>query len=108
TWRPPLHLRYLSYLGYLWSSCFRILFHPCHPWFSFLAPSIPAPLVCVLCGPNFHQNHRSDFFHLRMIVPKFWAEARLPHREPGRQVTVRRFGWSDTSEAEAQAHAETR
>lgn len=43
-----------------------------------------------------------------MIVPKFWAEARLQHREPGRQVTVRRFGWSDASEAEAQSHADAR
>jgi hypothetical protein len=43
-----------------------------------------------------------------MIVPKFWAEARAQHREPGRQVTVRRFGWSDVSETEAQAHAQAR
>lgn len=43
-----------------------------------------------------------------MIVPKFWAEGRVQHREPGRQITVRRFGWSNTSEAEAQALAQTR
>jgi len=43
-----------------------------------------------------------------MIVPKYWAEARLQHRDRKRQVTVRRFGWSDTSEAEAQAHADAR
>lgn len=43
-----------------------------------------------------------------MIIPDYWAEARLQHRERGRQVTVRRFGWSDTSEAEAQAHADAR
>lgn len=43
-----------------------------------------------------------------MIVPEFWAEGRLQHKEPGRQVTVRRFGWSDTSEEEAQAMADAR
>lgn len=43
-----------------------------------------------------------------MIVPKYWAEARLQHRERRRQVTVRRFGWSDLSLEQAQAHAEAR
>lgn len=43
-----------------------------------------------------------------MIVPEHWAEARLQHREPGRQVTLRRFGWSDASPAEAQALADAR
>jgi hypothetical protein len=43
-----------------------------------------------------------------MIIPKYWAEARLQHRERKRQVTVRRFGWSDVGEAEAQAHADKR
>ena len=43
-----------------------------------------------------------------MIIPQYWAEARLQHRERKRQVTVRRFGWSDTSAAEAQAHADAR
>ncbi len=43
-----------------------------------------------------------------MIVPEFWAEGRLQHKEAGRQVTVRRFGWSDTSEDEAQAMADAR
>lgn len=43
-----------------------------------------------------------------MIVPVHWAEARAQRREASRQVTVRRFGWSDESHAEAQAHAETR
>jgi hypothetical protein len=43
-----------------------------------------------------------------MIIPKYWAEARLQHRERKRQVTVRRFGWSDVGEAEAQAHADAR
>lgn len=43
-----------------------------------------------------------------MIVPQFWAEARAQHRERGRQITIRRFGWSDESEAQAQSLAEQR
>ncbi|MCB1276037.1 hypothetical protein [Prosthecobacter sp.] len=43
-----------------------------------------------------------------MIVPQFWAEGRAQHKEPGRQVTVRRFGWSDLSEEDAQANANDR
>lgn len=43
-----------------------------------------------------------------MIVPQFWAEARLQQRLGKRSITVRRFGWSDTSQDEAQANAEVR
>lgn len=43
-----------------------------------------------------------------MIVPQYWAEARLQHRNKNRHVTVRRFGWSDASQAEAQLHADSR
>jgi hypothetical protein len=43
-----------------------------------------------------------------MIVPKFWAESRVQDRVGGRQVTVRRFGWSDTSQDDAQANADKR
>ncbi|MBK8974359.1 MAG: hypothetical protein IPM29_00375 [Planctomycetes bacterium] len=43
-----------------------------------------------------------------MIVPSYWAEARLRHRVRDRQVTVRRFGWSDDSVADAQAMADER
>jgi hypothetical protein len=43
-----------------------------------------------------------------MIVPQFWAEGRIRGRIAGRQVTIRRFGWSDASQAEAQAHAQQR
>jgi hypothetical protein len=43
-----------------------------------------------------------------VIVPAFWAQARRQRREQGRQVTVRRFGWSDVSEADAQAMADRR
>lgn len=43
-----------------------------------------------------------------MIVPDFWAEARRQHRAQGRQVTVRRFGWSTVSAQDAAAMAERR
>lgn len=43
-----------------------------------------------------------------MNIPRFWAEASAQHRERGKQVTVRRFGWSATSDAEAQTNAQTR
>lgn len=43
-----------------------------------------------------------------MIIPKFWAEARYRKKIDGRQVTLRRFGWSNASQAAAQEHAEAR
>jgi hypothetical protein len=43
-----------------------------------------------------------------MIVPTFWAEGRLQDRINGRQVTVRRFGWSDESQSAAQENADAR
>ncbi|MBK9386805.1 MAG: hypothetical protein IPN34_18480 [Planctomycetes bacterium] len=43
-----------------------------------------------------------------MIVPAHWAEASRQHRASGKQITVRRFGWSEHSPAEAQAMAEAR
>ncbi len=43
-----------------------------------------------------------------MIVPQFWAESRVQYRRRDRQVTIRRFGWSDASEEEAQANADAR
>lgn len=43
-----------------------------------------------------------------MIVPKFWAEARLREKIGQRQVTIRRFGWSNVSQADAQASADAR
>lgn len=43
-----------------------------------------------------------------MIVPDHWAEARRQHRGAGRQVTVRRFGWSNVDTADAQAMADRR
>lgn len=43
-----------------------------------------------------------------MIVPDHWAEARRQYRKSGRQVTVRRYGWSIVSEADALKMAESR
>lgn len=43
-----------------------------------------------------------------MIVPAHWAEGRIQQQVGGRQVTVRRFGWSDDSAAAAQVHADAR
>ena len=43
-----------------------------------------------------------------MIIPLYWAEGRAQHRQKGKQVTVRRFGWSDESQAAAQSHADQR
>ncbi len=43
-----------------------------------------------------------------MLVPQYWAESRLQHRQQGRQITVRRFGWSDVSQADAQSSADAR
>jgi len=43
-----------------------------------------------------------------MIVPSYWAESRVQYRKQGRQITIRRFGWSDTSPDEAQTNADAR
>ncbi len=43
-----------------------------------------------------------------MIVPEYWAEARVQKKLPDRQITVRRFGWSDVSEEDAQRLADER
>ncbi|MFT3782746.1 MAG: hypothetical protein QM790_12085 [Nibricoccus sp.] len=43
-----------------------------------------------------------------MIIPRFWAEGRVQHRTKERQVTVRRFGWSDVSQEDAQGIANRR
>ncbi len=43
-----------------------------------------------------------------MIVPRFWAEARLQQRDKKRQFTIRRFGWSDLSLEDAQVNADRR
>lgn len=43
-----------------------------------------------------------------MIVPRHWAESRVQTRARGRQVTVRRFGWSNDSLEDAERMAEER
>jgi hypothetical protein len=43
-----------------------------------------------------------------MIVPKYWADARLQERRDGKSYTIRRYGWSDVSQEDAQFHAEER
>ncbi len=43
-----------------------------------------------------------------MIVPQYWADAKRQIVYEGRRTTVRRFGWSDDSEAAAQTHADQR
>ncbi len=47
-----------------------------------------------------------------MIVPRYWAEGRVQHhgwrKGKRRQVTLRRFGWSDVSVEEAQIMANLR
>lgn len=43
-----------------------------------------------------------------MIVPEYWAEAREQARHKGRNLVVRRYGWSDDSVDAAQEHARTR
>ena len=48
------------------------------------------------------------FVNHTMIVPTFWAEGRIQHQSAGRQITVRRFGWSDESQAAAQISADAR
>lgn len=43
-----------------------------------------------------------------MLIPDYWAEATLKHRVAGKQITVRRFGWSEQSQEQAQRNADTR
>ena len=43
-----------------------------------------------------------------MIVPQYWAEAQVKKRLKDRQITIKRFGWSDNSQDEAQAMARQR
>lgn len=43
-----------------------------------------------------------------MIIPQYWAEGRVKGTVDGRQVTIRRFGWSDESQEDAQLMADVR
>ena len=43
-----------------------------------------------------------------MIIPYYWAEGRVQQQHLGKQITVRRFGWSNHSDADAQTMADQR
>lgn len=43
-----------------------------------------------------------------MLIPYFWAECRLQNKQAKKQVTVKRWGWSDLSQDDAQALANRR
>lgn len=43
-----------------------------------------------------------------MLIPDYWAEAILKHRVAGKQITVRRFGWSEQNQGDAQRNADER
>lgn len=43
-----------------------------------------------------------------MIVPSFWAESRLKERRAGKSYSLRRYGWSNVSQEDAQALADQR
>ena len=43
-----------------------------------------------------------------MIIPKYWAEAKITIQHAEKQITIKRFGWSDLSIEDAQIHAEAR
>ncbi|MCM2372218.1 hypothetical protein [Aporhodopirellula aestuarii] len=43
-----------------------------------------------------------------MIVPTYWAEAKRTIKHEKRQMTLRRFGWSDESQEAAEKHADKR
>lgn len=43
-----------------------------------------------------------------MIVPRHWSEARTELRVNGKKRVIRRFGWSNESAEDAEAHAQSR
>ena len=43
-----------------------------------------------------------------MIIPQYWAEAKITIQHEEKQITIKRFGWSDLSMEDAQIHAEAR
>lgn len=43
-----------------------------------------------------------------MEIPHYWAEASLRHKQGGRQLTLRRWGWSQLSQEHAQELADRR
>ncbi len=40
-----------------------------------------------------------------MLVPEFWAESKQKFEHNGRKATIRRYGWSNTSQQDAENHA---
>ena len=43
-----------------------------------------------------------------MLIPDYWAEATIKSRQGNKQITMRRFGWSEQSQEDAQRNAEAR
>ena len=43
-----------------------------------------------------------------MLIPTFWAEASVKTKRENKQITIRRFGWSEQSQEDAQRNAESR
>jgi hypothetical protein len=43
-----------------------------------------------------------------MIIPQYWAEKRQKVEHNGRKATIKRFGWSDVSQQDAEHHARVR
>lgn len=43
-----------------------------------------------------------------MIVPEYWAEAKVHHNNGKQKITIQRFGWSDISQEDAQQEAQAR
>ena len=43
-----------------------------------------------------------------MIIPKYWSEARVQQRLKGQQITVKRLGWSNLNQEDADNKANTR
>jgi hypothetical protein len=79
-------------------------------------PPITLSRRCVLAiamGIASHSSHgrsKGAPFQTRtsMIVPRYWSEARRQKRTHSRQVTVRRWGWSDESQEDADSMAAAR
>lgn len=43
-----------------------------------------------------------------MIVPEYWAEAKIRYQHNGQEITIERLGWSDISQEDAQYLAKSR
>ncbi|MEN9866859.1 MAG: hypothetical protein RL748_2449 [Pseudomonadota bacterium] len=67
-----------------------------------------APWGAPLCAFGTAQIQKPISVKPIMIVPDFWAESGRQHKAGSKQITVRRYGWSNESDADAQAKAEAR